>query len=81
MVLLLLSLVKLSACLNWTLKLKKKLKNNDIILFLQTQNSVYEIVSDVNSRQDLMEDRLAALDEKLSNLQLSIDLLPDTLNR
>jgi len=54
---------------------------NTITDMAKTQNSVYEIVSDVNSRQDIMEDRLATLEEKLSNLQLSIDLLPDTLNR
>ena len=47
----------------------------------QTQNSVYEIVSDVNSRQDIMEERLTCLEEKLSNIQLSLELLPDMLTR
>jgi potassium intermediate/small conductance calcium-activated channel subfamily N len=48
---------------------------------VQTQNSVYEIVSDVNSRQDIMEDRMASLEDKLANIQVSLDLLPDLLSR
>ena len=47
----------------------------------QTQNSVYEIVSDVNSRQDIMEERLTCLEEKLSSIQLSLEMLPDLLSR
>ena len=47
----------------------------------QTQNSVYEIVSDVNSRQDMIEERLSCLEEKLNNIQLSLELLPDMLSR
>ena len=47
----------------------------------QTQNSVYEIVSDVNSRQDMIEERLTCLEEKLNNIQLSLELLPDLLTR
>lgn len=54
---------------------------NTITDMAKTQNSVYEIVSDVNSRQDIMEERLASLEEKMTNLQLSLDLLPETLNR
>ena len=50
-------------------------------IVFQTQNSVYEIVSDVNSRQDIMEERLTCLEEKLSNIQLSLELLPDMLTR
>lgn len=51
------------------------------MFFLQTQNSVYEIVSDVNSRQDIIEERLTCLEEKLNNIQLSLELLPDMLTR
>ena len=47
----------------------------------QTQNSVYEIVSDVNSRQDIIEERLTCLEDKLNNIQLSLELLPDMLTR
>ena len=50
-------------------------------MYLQTQNSVYEIVSDVNSRQDIMEDRMASLEDKLTNIQVSLELLPDLLSR
>ena len=50
-------------------------------VLLQTQNSVYEIVSDVNSRQDIMEERLTCLEEKLSSIQLSLEMLPDLLTR
>jgi hypothetical protein len=42
---------------------------------------VYEIVSDVNSRQDIMEDRLASLEDKLASIQVSLELLPDVLSR
>jgi hypothetical protein len=42
---------------------------------------VYEIVSDVNSRQDIMEDRMASLEDKLTNIQVSLELLPDLLTR
>ena len=51
------------------------------LLVLQTQNSVYEIVSDVNSRQDIMEDRMASLEDKMTSIQLSLELLPDLLSR
>lgn len=54
---------------------------NTITDMAKTQNSVYEIVSDVNSRQDIMEERLTCLEEKLSNIQLSLELLPDMLTR
>ncbi|KAI8434201.1 hypothetical protein MSG28_012310, partial [Choristoneura fumiferana] len=36
---------------------------------LQTQNTVYEIVSDMSSRQDSIEERLTSLEEKLTSLQ------------
>ena len=42
---------------------------------------MYEIVSDVNSRQDMIEERLSCLEEKLNNIQLSLELLPDMLSR
>ena len=42
---------------------------------------MYEIVSDVNSRQDIIEERLTCLEEKLNNIQLSLELLPDMLTR
>ena len=42
---------------------------------------MYEIVSDVNSRQDIIEERLTCLEEKLNNIQISLELLPDMLSR
>merc|ERR1719357_2000214 len=54
---------------------------NTITDMAKTQNSVYEIVSDVNSRQDIMEERLTCLEEKLSSIQLSLEMLPDLLSR
>jgi len=54
---------------------------NTITDMAKTQNSVYEIVSDVNSRQDIMEERLTCLEEKLSSIQLSLEMLPDLLTR
>jgi len=54
---------------------------NTITDMAKTQNSVYEIVSDVNSRQDIIEERLTCLEEKLNNIQISLELLPDMLSR
>jgi len=54
---------------------------NTITDMAKTQNSVYEIVSDVNNRQDVMEERLASIEDKITSIQVSLDLLPDTLNR
>jgi potassium intermediate/small conductance calcium-activated channel subfamily N member 3 len=47
----------------------------------QTQNTVYEIVSDMNTRQDVLEERLTALEEKLSAIQEQLETLPDVLTR
>lgn len=46
---------------------------------LQTQNTVYEIVSDMSTRQDSLEDRLTSLEDKLGTLQEQLDLLPDLI--
>ncbi|XP_059060471.1 small conductance calcium-activated potassium channel protein isoform X1 [Achroia grisella] len=50
------------------------------ILF-QTQNTVYEIVSDMSTRQDTIEERLTSLEEKLSSLQEQVNTLPDVVAR
>ena len=47
----------------------------------QTQNNVYEILSDVNSRQDIMDERIANLEDRLNAIQVSMDMLPDLLSR
>ena len=49
--------------------------------FLQTQNSVYEVLSDVNSRQDIMDERIASMEDRMNSIQCSLDVLPDILTR
>lgn len=39
--------------------------------FQQTSNTVYEIVSDMSTRQDALEERLSSLEDKLQGLQVS----------
>lgn len=45
----------------------------------QTQNTVYEIVSDMSTRQDSLEDRLTTIEDKIVALQEQLDLLPDLI--
>ncbi|XP_014219661.1 small conductance calcium-activated potassium channel protein-like [Copidosoma floridanum] len=47
----------------------------------KTQNTVYEIVSDMSSRQDALEERLVGMEEKLISLQEQLELLPESLTR
>lgn len=39
-------------------------------MLFQTQNTVYEIVSDMSTRQDAVEERLSNLEDKLQTLQV-----------
>ncbi|XP_043265005.1 small conductance calcium-activated potassium channel protein 2 [Colletes gigas] len=61
---------------------------NTITDMAKTQNTVYEIVSDMSTRQDALEerlvgleDRLIGLEEKLTGLQGQLELLPEELTR
>ncbi|XP_033334614.1 small conductance calcium-activated potassium channel isoform X5 [Megalopta genalis] len=61
---------------------------NTITDMAKTQNTVYEIVSDMSTRQDTLEerlvgleDRLIGLEDKLSGLQVQLELLPEELTR
>ncbi|XP_045450073.1 small conductance calcium-activated potassium channel protein [Melitaea cinxia] len=54
---------------------------NTITDMAKTQNTVYEIVSDMSTRQDTIEERLTSLEEKLSNLQDQVNNLPDIMAR
>ncbi|KAI5724378.1 hypothetical protein M8J77_001955 [Diaphorina citri] len=54
---------------------------NTITDMAKTQNTVYEIVSDMSSRYDALEDRLVALEDKLVTLQEQVELLPELLTR
>merc|ERR1719188_1428435 len=47
----------------------------------KTQNSVYEVLSDVNSRQDIMDERIASMEDRMNSIQCSLDVLPDILTR
>jgi hypothetical protein len=63
------------------LKKTSAVQENCIFLIFQTQNNVYEILSDVSTRQDIMDERIASLEEKLHAIQVSMDVLPDLLSR
>ncbi|CAG9828340.1 unnamed protein product [Diabrotica balteata] len=52
---------------------------NTITDMAKTQNTVYEIVSDMSTRQDSVEDRLTTMEEKLIALQEQLDLLPELI--
>ncbi|XP_031849976.1 small conductance calcium-activated potassium channel isoform X4 [Nomia melanderi] len=61
---------------------------NTITDMAKTQNTVYEIVSDMSTRQDTLEEhlvsleeRLIGLEEKLTGLQGQLELLPEELTR
>lgn len=40
---------------------------------------MYEIVSDMSTRQDTLEDRLTTMEDKIVALQEQIELLPDLI--
>ncbi|XP_026325836.1 small conductance calcium-activated potassium channel protein [Hyposmocoma kahamanoa] len=54
---------------------------NTITDMAKTQNTVYEIVSDMSTRQDSIEERLTSLEEKLTTLQEQVNNLPDVVAR
>ncbi|XP_060804460.1 small conductance calcium-activated potassium channel protein [Amyelois transitella] len=54
---------------------------NTITDMAKTQNTVYEIVSDMSTRQDTIEERLTSLEEKLTTLQEQVNSLPDVVAR
>ncbi|CAG9790906.1 unnamed protein product [Diatraea saccharalis] len=54
---------------------------NTITDMAKTQNTVYEIVSDMSTRQDTIEERLTSLEEKLTALQDQVNTLPDVMAR
>merc|ERR1719264_90685 len=55
--------------------------HNFITDMAKTQNSVYEVLSDVNSRQDVMDERIASMEDRMNSIQCSLDVLPDILTR
>ncbi|XP_049310585.1 small conductance calcium-activated potassium channel protein isoform X10 [Bactrocera dorsalis] len=54
---------------------------NTITDMAKTQNTVYEIISDMSSRQDAIEERLTNLEDKLQSLQDHLESLPDVISR
>lgn len=52
---------------------------NTITDMAKTQNTVYEIVSDLSSRQDTLEDRLATVEDKIIAVQEQLEMLPDLI--
>ncbi|XP_063928445.1 small conductance calcium-activated potassium channel protein isoform X3 [Zophobas morio] len=52
---------------------------NTITDMAKTQNTVYEIVSDMSTRQDTLEDRLTTMEDKIVALQEQLELLPDLI--
>lgn len=54
---------------------------NTITDMAKTQNSVYEMVSDMNARQELFDERLTTLEERLAAIHEQLDALPDALAR
>lgn len=43
---------------------------NTITDMAKTQNTVYEIVSDMSTRQDALEERISSLEEKIQTVQV-----------
>ncbi|KAL3289577.1 hypothetical protein HHI36_022991 [Cryptolaemus montrouzieri] len=52
---------------------------NTITDMAKTQNTVYEIVSDISTRQDTVDERLTTMEDKLVALQEQLELLPDVI--
>lgn len=42
---------------------------------------MYEIVSDMNQKQEILEERVVALEERLGSIQMQLEGLPETLAR
>ncbi|RWS28975.1 small conductance calcium-activated potassium channel protein-like protein [Leptotrombidium deliense] len=53
---------------------------NTITDMAKTQNSVYELVSEMNQRQELLEERVIALEERLGNVVEQLESLPDAVS-
>ncbi|XP_069966334.1 small conductance calcium-activated potassium channel protein isoform X11 [Bactrocera oleae] len=90
---LLVFMVSLWIIASWTLRQCERLRKvkmdqrklmdnaNTITDMAKTQNTVYEIISDMSSRQDAIEERLTNLEDKLQSLQDHLETLPDVISR
>ncbi|XP_053206884.1 small conductance calcium-activated potassium channel protein 2-like isoform X2 [Panonychus citri] len=54
---------------------------NTITDMAKTQNSVYELVSEMNQRQEILEERVVVLEERIGTLQEQLESLPVALSR
>ncbi|KAL5275115.1 KCNN2 family protein [Megaselia abdita] len=54
---------------------------NTITDMAKTQNTVYEIISDMSSRQDAIDERLTSLEDKMQTLQDNLELLPEIITK
>lgn len=48
---------------------------NTITDMAKTQNTVYEIVSDMSSRQDVLEEKITHLEDKIKAVQVNFPIL------
>ncbi|KAK7069989.1 Small conductance calcium-activated potassium channel protein 2 [Halocaridina rubra] len=55
--------------------------NSICACFGETQNTVYELVSDMSGRQDVLDERVSSLEDRLTTIQESLEALPDVLSR
>ncbi|RWS02126.1 small conductance calcium-activated potassium channel protein-like protein [Dinothrombium tinctorium] len=53
---------------------------NTITDMAKTQNSVYELVSDMNQRQELLEERVIALEVRIATIAEQLESLPETFS-
>ncbi|CAG7835131.1 unnamed protein product [Allacma fusca] len=62
---------------------QRKLMDNSSTItdMAKTQNTVYEIVSDLTARQDHFEERLQAIEEKIALVHEQLEGLPDVISR
>ncbi|KAL7020951.1 hypothetical protein ACKWTF_011689 [Chironomus riparius] len=54
---------------------------NTITDMAKTQNTVYEIVSDMATRQDALDERITGLEDKIQHIQDQLETLPEILSR
>nr|XP_042896231.1 small conductance calcium-activated potassium channel protein-like [Parasteatoda tepidariorum] len=54
---------------------------NTITDMAKTQNSVYEMVSEMNQRHEVLEERVLSLEERLTLIQDQLEALPDVLTK
>lgn len=47
---------------------------NTITDMAKTQNTVYEIVSDMATRQDALDERITGLEEKIQNIRVMLQI-------